>query len=65
MHQILITGSQQSGLAGNVFIVRIMHKMEYISKCSILVLKTVYIMMQMVRRGYTVGGVKNVATFIV
>ena len=44
---------------------RIMRKMEYISKCSILVLKTVYIMMQMVRCGYAVGGVKNVATFFV
>ena len=65
MQQILSIGSQQSGLAGNVFFVRIMHKMEYISKCSILVLKTVYIMMQMVRHGYTVGVVKNVATFIV
>ena len=65
MHQILIMGSQQSGLAGNVFFVRIMRKMEYISKCSILVLKTVYIMMQMVRCGYAVGGVKNVATFVV
>ena len=65
MHQILITGSRQSGLAGNVFFVRIMHKMEYISKCGILVLKTVYIMMQMVCCGYAVGGVKNVATFIV
>ena len=44
-----------NGSAGNVFFVKTMLKMEYTSKCNFLVLKTVYIMTQMVYCRYTVA----------
>ena len=47
--------SQPNGSAGNVFFVKTMLKTEYTLKCNFLVLKTVYIMTQMVHCGYTVA----------
>ena len=47
--------SPLNGLAGNVFFVKTMLKMEYTLKCNFLVLKTVYIMTPMVHCGYAVA----------
>ena len=55
MQWILIMESPLNGSAGNVFFVKTMLKMEYTSKCNFLVLKTVYIMTQMVHCGYAVA----------
>ena len=55
MQRILIMESRPNGLAGNVFFVKTMLKMEYTSKCNFLALKTVYIMTQMVNCGYAVA----------
>ena len=47
--------SPLNGSAGNVFFVKTMLKMECTSKCNFLVLKTVYIMTQIVHSGYAVA----------